>query len=283
MIPALYLAGVMKEFPALNRAELEFLLAELLACRRSELPLRLVSDEVSQAMMPLVVRLAAGEPLAYILGYADFMDLRLKVSPAVLVPRADTEWLMASLFEHWHGPGPRRILDLGTGSGAMLLAALDHWPEAEGVGIDVDAAARAVARANMRALGFEERAEILPGHWFDGADGMFDLILANPPYVALDDPELEERARQYEPALALFADDAGMADIRHIIDQSPQYLRPGGCMLVECGHRQVADLVALMEDRGYEEPLALQDGAGRPRGALARLGRDGLASMGKLP
>ena len=74
-----------------------------------------------------------------------------------------------------------------------------------------------------------------------------------------------------------------MADIRHIIDQSPQYLRPGGCMLVECGHRQVADLVTLMEDRGFEEPLALQDGAGRPRGALARLGRDGLASMGKLP
>ncbi len=278
MTPQLYMAGILEEYPKLARFELEFLLAELLHCRRSELPLRLVSDEVSQAMMPLVARLAAGEPLAYIIGYTDFMDLRLKVSPAVLVPRPDTEWLMARLFETWQGPNPSRILDLGTGSGAMLLSALDHWPEAEGVGIDLDPAARAVARANMRSLGFEERAEILPGSWFEGVDGLFDLILANPPYVAVDDPELEGRARQFEPALALFADDGGMADLRHIIAHAPDYLTPRGQLLLECGHAQVTHLVALLSARGFVDVTPMQDGAGRPRGARARMSPDGLAS-----
>ena len=192
------------------RLDSELLMAEALHIDRDKLILSPPDRTVPERFWTMIDRRKAGEPVAYITGRRAFWNVELHVGPGVLVPRPDSEVLIASAIEHFEGrDAPQRILDLGTGPGTLLLAALDVWPEAGGVGVDVSRQALAYASANARRLGFDERAEFRLGNWADGIKRRFDLILCNPPYVA-EGAELGPGVREYEPDEALFAGEEGL-------------------------------------------------------------------------
>ena len=197
----------------------------------------------------MVERRAGGEPIAYILGYRDFWTIRLRVAPGVLIPRPDSETLIEAAVAHFAGtPGPKRILDLGTGSGALLLAALAEWPEATGVGIDRSAQALAVAQANAEALDMADRAQIFEGGWA-GTGEAFDLILCNPPYVGTAE-QLARDVIEHEPHSALFAGTDGLDDYRAIAPLLPAQLAPGGVACIEIGSAQGIAVASLMASQG---------------------------------
>jgi release factor glutamine methyltransferase len=185
----------------------------------------------------------------------------------VLVPRPDSEVLIASAIEHFEGtPGPYRILDLGTGPGTLLLAALDIWPKATGVGVDVSRRALAYASANARRLGFENRLVWKLGDWAAGITEAFDLILCNPPYVA-DNADVGPGVREYEPDEALFAGKEGLDAYRALAPQLPALLNDGGLAAIEIGASQADAVTALLARDGLEAKVA-NDLAGRPRAVL---------------
>ena len=233
----------LREAPArIDRFDAEVLLAHLLGTDRGDLFLNPDREIDAAAFAALVDRRAAHEPVAYITGHREFWSLDLIVTPAVLIPRPDSETLIEVALAS--GITPRTILDLGTGSGALLLAALTEWPHATGVGIDASAAALEVAARNAARLGLADRARFQPGDWGQGLTSRFDLVLCNPPYVETT-ADLAPDVRDHEPAGALFAGADGLDDYRRIIPQLPGLLIPGGMAVVEIGHTQAAAVIAL--------------------------------------
>ncbi|MBF9151267.1 peptide chain release factor N(5)-glutamine methyltransferase [Novosphingobium jiangmenense] len=227
------------------RLDAEVLMAHALGCSRTDLLLRLMAAPVPDGFAALVERRMGHEPVAYITGSAEFYGLELAVSPAVLIPRGDTEALVEAAREAFAGKAaPARVLDLGTGSGALLLAALSLWPEAEGVAIERSSEALAVARAN--ALRHAPTARVLEGDWtragWAQGLGTFDLVLSNPPYVEAD-AELDASVREHEPASALFSGPEGLDDYRILVPQLPGLLSERGVAIVEIGWTQ-ADAVS---------------------------------------
>lgn len=201
----------------------------------------------------LLARRRAHEPVALIRGVREFWSLELAVTPDVLVPRPDSETLVEAAIEAFGARAPATILDLGTGSGALLLAALSHWPGARGLGIDRSSAALAVALGNAGRLGLAHRAEFrcldwTRAGWLESL-GRFDLLLANPPYV----PECAELAPEvagHEPAGALFAGPDGLDDHRILLPAVPALLAPGGVAVFEFGAGQAEPLMALAAGLG---------------------------------
>lgn len=255
------------------RLDAEVLMAHALGCSRSELLLQRMADPAPAAFAALVARRAAHEPVAYIVGRQEFWGLDLAVSPAVLIPRSDSETLIeAAIAAFAGGPGPARVLDLGTGSGALLLAALSVWPEAQGLGLDRSAAALAVAQNNATRLGLSARAAFAGGDWtapcWDTGLGRFDLILCNPPYVETDAP-LAPSVRAHEPAAALFAGAEGLDDYRRLMPRMPALLAPGGLALFEIGSTQAAAVSALAAAAGLAATLH-HDLGGRARALALR-------------
>lgn len=249
------------------RLDSELLMAEALHIDRDKLILAPPDRTVPERFWAMLERRKAGEPIAYITGRRAFWNIELHVGPGVLVPRPDSEVLIASAIEHFEGKeAPERILDLGTGPGTLLLAALDVWPEATGVGVDVSRQALAFASANARRLGFEHRAELKLGNWADGIKERFDLILCNPPYIA-DGSELGPGVREYEPDEALFAGEEGLDAYRALAPQLPQLLNPGGIAAIEIGFDQAEVVTRLLTRDGLESRVA-NDLAGRPRAVL---------------
>ena len=214
----------------------------------------------------LVARRMAHEPLAYIVGYRDFWTIRLAVGPGVLIPRPDSETLIEAAVQYFGAAGPKRILDLGTGPGTLLLAALAEWPAATGLGVDAGEAALTFARANADALNLADRAAFRTGDWADGVEGPFDLILCNPPYIA-DSEELMPDVAGFEPASALFAGADGLDDYSRIIPALPRLLAPGGAAILEIGHRQRISVSELAEAAGFAVACK-QDLGGRDRALL---------------
>jgi release factor glutamine methyltransferase len=215
----------------------------------------------------MLERRKAGEPVAYITGRRAFWNIELHVGPGVLVPRPDSEVLIASAIEHFEGTqGPKRILDLGTGPGTLLLAALDVWQEATGLGTDLSRGALSYAAANARRLGFEERLKLMQGNWADGLAETFDLILCNPPYVP-EDAEVGPGVREYEPDEALFAGKEGLDAYRALAPQLPRLLNKGGLAAVEIGVDQSKSVTKLLERDGLRARVA-NDLADRPRALL---------------
>lgn len=247
--------------------DVELLMAAALGVTRSDLLLRHRQDPAPAAFEPLLARRLAHEPVAYILGQAEFYGLPFQVSPAVLIPRGDSETLVDAALAAFPDQPPRRILDCGTGSGALLLAALAQWPAAEGVGIDRSPEALAVAIANAAALGLAGRARMMAADWEQcgwAADlGRFGLVLANPPYVE-DEAELAPSVRAHEPAGALFAGPQGLDAYRILVPQLPALLAPGGVALVEIGHTQAEPVGAIAASAGLTTRLH-RDLAGHPR------------------
>jgi release factor glutamine methyltransferase len=248
------------------RLDAELLMAHALGIGRDALLLG-PDRTVPPSFAALVERRAAGEPVAYLAGTRDFWDMTLTVTPAVLIPRPDSETLIEAAIAHFAGrAGPVRILDLGTGSGALLLAALRVWPEARGVGIDRSPAALAIAAVNARALGLAHRAAMTEGGWA-GTGETFDLILCNPPYIETG-AVLPRDVRDHEPASALFAGADGLDDYRALIPLLPAQLAPGGVACLEIGADQADRVMALVADCGLAASLR-RDLAGRDRCVVA--------------
>jgi release factor glutamine methyltransferase len=250
-----------------SRLDAELLMAEALHIDRDRLILSPPDREAPKRFWTMVKRRAEGEPIAYITGRRAFWNIDLHVGPGVLVPRPDSEVLIASAIEHFEGSdGPQRILDLGAGPGTLLLAALDVWPKATGLGIDVSRRALSYASANARRMGFEERAKFKLGNWAEGIEEKFDLILCNPPYIATD-AELGPGVREFEPDEALFAGEHGLDAYRALAPQLPRLLSEGGLAAVEIGHEQADSVTALLARDGLHARIA-QDLADRARAVL---------------
>jgi len=249
------------------RLDAELLMAAALGIGRDRLILDDPRGEAPATFFQYVDRREKGEPIAYITGHREFWTIDVEVGPGALVPRPDSETLIVAAVEHFVGtPGPARILDLGTGPGTLLLAALDEWPNSVGLGIDASDDALAYARRNARRLGMEQRAEFRKGDWATGINQQFDLILCNPPYVA-DDAETGAGVAEYEPHEALFAGPEGLDEYRRLSPQIGELLAPGGIAAVEIGFDQAESVSALFEAEGLD-PRVAQDLGGRPRAIL---------------
>ncbi|HSF12179.1 MAG TPA: peptide chain release factor N(5)-glutamine methyltransferase [Erythrobacter sp.] len=251
------------------RLDAELLMAHALDLTRSDMLLKAMRDPAPEGFDRLVERRVAHEPVAYITGCTEFYGLPFKVTPATLIPRGDSETLVEAALVL--KPDARSVLDLGTGSGALLLAVLANLPRAKGMGIDASPEALRIARENAEAL-VGTRAILLERDWRapDWAEhfGSFDLILCNPPYVEADAP-LDPQVRDYEPATALFAGPEGLDDYRVIIPQLVKLLVPGGVAIFEIGHTQAEAVSAIAAAAGFTATLR-HDLAGRPRVLILR-------------
>lgn len=259
---ALARAAARFAFSPTPRLDAELLMAHALGITREAMLLGRLDDPAPAAFAALAERRAAHEPVAYITGLRAFWTIELAVGPGVLVPRADSETLIEAAVAHFGERRPRTVLDLGTGSGALLLAALAQWPDATGVGVDASEAALRIAGGNVRRLGMEARVRVAAGGW-EGTGERYDLILCNPPYVAIG-AELPREVRDHEPAAALFAGADGLDDYRAIAPALRAQIAPGGVACVEIGADQGASAAALFRARGLDVAVR-RDLAGRDR------------------
>jgi release factor glutamine methyltransferase len=223
--------------PGQPRQDSELLMSAALGVSVGDLKLRHLDDPVPAGFDDLLRRRMAREPVAYIIGHAGFWTIELEVGPGVLIPRADSETLIEAAVDHFRGRAPAAVIDLGTGPGTLLLAALDQWPEAHGLGIDRSEHALAFARRNADRLGLADRSQWRLGDWAESVEGKFDLVLCNPPYVERDAP-LDPDVVEWEPHAALFAGDDGLDDYRRLAPQLERLVSPGGVACIEIGQGQ---------------------------------------------
>lgn len=246
------------------------LLGHVLGCGASELTLRgqdpLIDAAISAFDTAIAARMAR-QPVAQITGGRDFYGRRFEVTPDVLDPRPDTETLIACALDlPWN-----TVLDLGTGSGCILLTLLAERAGASGLGVDVSPAAIAVARRNATALAVD--ADFAESHWFDGVTGRFDLIVSNPPYIAANElPDLAPEVRDHEPLIALSPGGDGLDAYRQIGERALAHLAPGGHLVVEIGASQSAGVTAILQKAGFAAPRVHRDINGRDRVIVARAG-----------
>ncbi|MBH3413262.1 MULTISPECIES: peptide chain release factor N(5)-glutamine methyltransferase [Pseudomonas] len=256
-----------------ERLDAELLLAAAIGKSRSFLhtwPERIVSSEDAETYASYLQRRRAGEPVAYILGQQGFWKLDLEVAPHTLIPRPDTELLVETALE-LQPASPAKVLDLGTGTGAIALALASDCPAWQVTAVDRVEEAVALAERNRQRLGLGN-VRVLVSHWFGSLAGQrFDLILSNPPYIRAEDPHLGEGDVRFEPSSALVAGSDGLDDLRVIVAQAPEHLVPGGWLLLEHGYDQAADVRALLTAQGFTEVASRKDLGGHERISLGRL------------
>jgi len=255
------------------RLDAELLLAAALGKPRSFLrtwPERVVDREARERFEGWLVRRRAGEPVAYILGRQGFWSLDLEVAPHTLIPRPDTELLVETALQLLPA-SPARVLDLGTGTGAIALALACERLSWQVSGVDRIPEAVALAERNRERLrlanvGFRQ------SHWFSALEGeRFALIVGNPPYIPGSDPHLQQGDVRFEPKSALVAGHDGLDDIRLIVAQAPRFLEPGGWLLLEHGYDQAAAVRDLLLGNGFSEVESRRDLGGHERISLGRL------------
>ena len=251
----------------------EWIVAHVLRTGRLNLPLladKKLSDSKIELLADLIRRRASREPLQYVLGNALFADLDLKVDARVLIPRPETEDLLSRIVAMTDSPG--RILDLGTGSGALALGLAFAFPKAEVIAVDKSPAALILAAENATRNGLEGRVTFLVGDWFDRVEGLFDLIVSNPPY--LNEREwraCEPEVRDFEPKKALVSEvKDSAADLKRIVIGAQSKLREGGVLFLETGENHHPVLAELASAEGYVGQIGMSDMQNRPRFFLAR-------------
>ncbi len=234
-------------------------------------PRRELSEAQVAAVTALAARREAREPIAHILGRKQFWSLALEVSPDVLVPRPDTETVVQAALAFLPEGEAARVLDLGVGSGAILLAILSERPQAHGVGVDVSEAALTVARANGEKLELNNRISWRRGEWDAGFEGGFDVVVSNPPYIPSAEIEtLEPEVSRYEPRQALDGGADGLDAYRAIVPRLPHLLRPGGGFALEVGQGQADTVADMARQAGLEAVETRPDLAGISRVVCGR-------------
>lgn len=258
------------------RADSETLLTLVLGTPRSWVHTHatdLLEPEVQREFNALLDRRLRGEPVAYLTGTREFWSLPLEVNPDVLIPRPETELLVELTLGLLPENEPRRVADLGTGSGAIALALASERPGIVVLAVEAVAGALDVARRNAQQLGIgRERVVFLAGDWYEPLAGeRFDLIVSNPPYVRSDDPHLEQGDVRFEPRQALDGGPDGLDAIRRIIADAPFHLVRGGALILEHGHDQQPAVIAEIKDVAPNAAVeAHDDHAGVPRAVVAR-------------
>jgi len=262
------------------RLDAEVLLAEALSCRRIELYTRFdeqPGDDVKAAFRELVRRRAAGEPVAYLVGRREFYSLSFRVTPAVLIPRPETEHLVIALLDLARAredAGPCAVADVGTGSGVIAVCVARHLAGCRVTAIDSSPAALEVARQNAADHGVAGRIDFIESDLFASVDGRatFDFVVSNPPYVAEGEfDRLAAEVQRFEPREALLAGPRGTEVIERLVPQAAERLRPGGHLLIEIGptiHAAAQDV--LQSDSRLESPDTIKDLARQPRVLVAR-------------
>ena len=260
------------------RLDTEILLADVRGCKRIELYTRydeVLSDEQRDRLRELVRRRAKSEPVAYLVGHREFFGLEFRVTPDVLIPRPDTETLVVELLDAAKAYAEPRIVDVGTGSGCIAIAAAVNCPRARVTAIDVSEAALAVAGENADRHGVADRIRFLQGDLFApvGQDERFDLVVSNPPYVAEGElNDLQAEVRLHEPRSALAAGPDGLDVIRRLVSEAARRLVPGGELLFEISPEQAAPVRQLLEQHGaYRDARIVKDLSARERALRAAL------------
>ncbi len=256
------LIGALELAPDSARIEVQCLLQQVLNVTRAYFPThpeRRLNKPEQTRYDELLQRRLRGEPIAYLLGEREFFGLSFKVTPATLIPRPETELLVELALQRISKHQLCRVLDLGTGSGAIALAIAHECSNVEVVACDASAAALEVARKNAQGLNITHVAFVL-SDWFAALTGKrFDIIVANPPYVAADDPHLKQGDVRFEPLSALASGGDGLHDIRHIISHASNHLEPNGWLLLEHGYDQAAQVRELLQQAGYGEVFSALD------------------------
>lgn len=255
------------------RLDAELLLAAALGKSRSFLhtwPERIVPSEAALVFAEYLQRRRSGEPVAYILGQQGFWKLDLEVAPHTLIPRPDTELLVETALDLLPAT-PAKVLDLGTGSGAIALALASERPAWQVTAVDRVLEAVALAERNRQRLHLSN-VSVLSSHWFSALkEHRYTLIISNPPYIAAADPHLAEGDVRFEPTSALVAGTDGLDDLRLIIGQAPQHLEAGGWLMLEHGYDQADAVRDLLLSQGFEEVHSRKDLGGHERISLGRL------------
>lgn len=266
MTPTLAAALQQAKIAGVDRLDAQLMLAHLMAQSRTWVIAHTddrLPDTLTSSWQQMLVRRSAGEPLAYLLGEKEFHGLTLQVTPDVLVPRPDTETLVEWALEHLDRlPPTARVIDLGTGSGAIALALQQAHPHVAIWGIDASEAALNVAHANAAKLGLP--VHFRHSHWWQALESQrFELAVSNPPYIAEGDPHLPTLS--FEPRQALTSGPEGLDDLRSIIQDAPDHLAPGAWLLLEHGYDQAEQVQALLADCGFERIQTRLDAAGVAR------------------
>ncbi|MBI1730657.1 peptide chain release factor N(5)-glutamine methyltransferase [Candidatus Acetothermia bacterium] len=258
-----------------SRFEAEELLAHALKSSRLTLyvnPTRVLDPEESVHFRELIQKRKAGTPSAYLVGDVDFVNVRLRVNPHVLIPRAETEELVERILNDFNARGHQQheavaLLDLGTGSGAIAIALLKSWPAAQAVAVDISADALDIAQENALANGVAERITLLLSDWAAAVTGIFDLVVANPPYIPTEELEgLSNEVTDHEPRLALDGGLRGTREIERLLQQVPHILKPGGFLYLEIGYNQGEAVHNLLSKScSFSEWEVFPDLAGRDR------------------
>ena len=252
----------------------ELMLRDVLQKDRSYLrtwPEKQLSNTQHQQLQSLLDRRLQGEPMAYILGHQDFWTLSLRVSPAVLIPRPETELIIETALELLSPQQALQLADLGTGSGAIALALASEFSNSHVIAGDFSAAALQIAEQNRQQLQLHN-CETRLGSWFDifSPTEQFDLIVSNPPYIAEGDPDLQANVQRYEPQSALTANNNGLADLQHLIAHAPTFLKPGGWLILEHGWQQAEALRQQLQQQGFLHSQSHRDLAGHERITLGQ-------------
>lgn len=234
-------------------------------------PEKEVTEQQQQLFKHALLRREQGEPIAYILGQQGFWTLNLETSEYTLIPRADTEKLVEVALELFPS-GCSTLLDLGTGTGAIALALACEWRSSAVLGIDFQEQAVALAQRNA-IRNHIANAEFLVSDWFSALplSSRFDLIVSNPPYIDPDDEHLSQGDVRFEPLSALVAEDHGLADLRRISKEAPQYLNQGGWLMFEHGYDQAANVQQIMADSGFQKIATYQDLGGNDRVTIGQI------------